>query len=345
MKRVTVIGISHHTASVELRERVAVVAERVIPLLQLLHDNVPHSELVILSTCNRTEVYGVNLLPADQATVQREVFNSVGRDELAEHCYIKRGVVAVRHLFKVASGLDALVVGETEILGQVKLAFARAREAGTVGRLFNMLFREALRSAKRVHSETALSRGRTSVSSLAVQFAEKLFKDFSAKRVMVVGAGEAAEGALKSLVERGVSDIMVVSRSAQRSEEVAERFKASAIALDAIGTHLPGVDIVLSSTAAPHLVISRETVAHAMAGRMARPLLLIDLAMPRDIDPDAVLVKGVHLHDMNSLCKMAEANKTMRREAARAAKAIVREAVVETVAQAELRFGKNRGGV
>lgn len=338
MKRVTVIGINHRTAPLAVRERAAIQVDDIVDRMQRLRLLLPGGECVLLSTCNRTEAYLTGLrTTTDEQAVTALLFHALSADERAQHGYVNRGAAAVRHIFTVAAGLDSMVVGETEILGQVKQAFARATEVGTVGRVFHPLFRDAFRTAKRVHSETTLCRGRVSVSSLAVQIAETMFRDLPSRCVMVIGAGDAAEGALKSLVERGVRDVLVVNRSAARLTALTQRFGARAIPLDTIAEHLPHADIVLSSTSAPHLILSDHTVRRAMDQRHERPLLLVDLAVPRDIAREAGEIAGVHLHDIDALQKIADANKANRGQAVKEAQAIVRASSAETLAESAAR--------
>ncbi|MEI7437149.1 MAG: glutamyl-tRNA reductase, partial [bacterium] len=245
------------------------------------------------------------------------------------HFYVKRDLESVEHLFAVASSLDAMVVGETEILGQVKQALLLAEEAQTTGKVLQPLFQRAFKTAKRVHSETDICRGRVSVSSLAVEFSEKVFENLSAKTVMIVGAGETAELALKSLIDRGARDVMVLNRSVERGQTLAARYGGQAIQFDLLDDYLPRADIVISSTSAPHLVIHAAAVQKAIAIRRGRPMLLVDIAVPRDIDPAASQIKDVYLYHIDDLQRIAESNLTKRHSAVDQAWKIVREGTAE----------------
>ena len=326
MKSVAVIGVSYHTASLELRERVAWQTEAISDALRRFADNFPGGECVLLSTCNRTEAYLVGL---DKRAQRR--FKNLFFADARSSLYRKPGAWAVAHLFAVAAGLDSMVVGETEILGQVKRAFALAEERGTVGRTFQPLFQGAFKTAKRVHTETSLGRGRISISSLAVQFAETLFSDLASRTVLVIGAGDTAELALKSLVDRGVRNVCVVNRTAERLQTLTERFGARSITLDAIAEQLRDTDIVISSTSAPHIMLSAQTVQRAMAARSGRPLLLIDLAVPRDIEREAGDINDVHLYDLDDLKQLADANLASRRHALAEAWKVVREETAQAL--------------
>lgn len=326
---VAVIGISFHTAPVELRELVSVRATAVPETLRRIRQEFPDAELVLVSTCNRTELYvaGVDVTIHKDRLIEtlltREANEHVAG--IAQFFYAKCDLQAAEHLFAVASSLDAMVVGETEILGQVKQALVLAEEAGVVGKTLNTLFQHAFKTAKRVHTETEICRGRVSISSLAVEFAEKIFEDLSSKTVMIVGAGEMAELALKSLMEHGARDVLVLNRSHERGHSLAERCGGRAIQFDLLDDYLAKADIVISSTSAPHVVIKAESVERAVAARRGRPILLIDIAVPRDIDPVAGGLKNVYVYTIDDLERVAAENLARRQEAVDQAWTLVRE--------------------
>jgi glutamyl-tRNA reductase len=331
-----VIGISFRTAPIELREQAAFRSDDVPAALQRLRAAFPGAELVLVSTCNRTELYTAGI---DADAHKRQLVAALLKEDAGvlcadteQHFYVKRDLEAAEHLLAVASSLDAMVVGETEILGQVKQALLLAEEAQTTGKVLQPLFQNAFRAAKRVHSETDICRGRVSVSSLAVEFAEKVFEDLSAKTVMIVGAGETAELALKSLMDRGARDVMVLNRSAERGQALAARCGGRAIQFDLLDDYLPRADIVVSSTSAPHLVIHAASVQRAIAIRHGRPMLLVDIAVPRDIDPAAGQIKDVYLYSIDDLQRIAESNLAKRRAAVDQAWKIVREGTAEVAA-------------
>jgi glutamyl-tRNA reductase len=341
---VAVLGISFHTAPVEMRERAAVRAADISTTLQHLRAEFPGSELVLVSTCNRTELYtaGIDVRAAKHRLVQiiLKVDAHFPADEIEKHFYVMRDLEAVEHLLAVASSLDAMVVGETEILGQVKQATVIAEESMTTGKVLRPLFQNAFRTAKRVQSETSIARGRVSVSSLAVEFAEKVFEELSSKTVMIVGAGETAELALKSLVDRGARDVLVLNRSLERGQALADKHGGRAIQFDLLEDYLHRADIVISSTSAPHLVIHADAVRRASELRRGRPMLMVDIAVPRDIDPVAADIKNVYVYSIDDLQRIAADNLAKRREAVEHAWHIVRQGTAEVAAlfeTAELR--------
>jgi glutamyl-tRNA reductase len=333
---VSVVGISFHTAPVGLREWVA-IRENDVPLrLQAVRAEFPESEVVLVSTCNRTEVYttGIDAAEGKQRLMQLLLQNAETPPppDFDQHVFVHSGLEAAEHLLAVASGLDAMVVGETEILGQVKRAFGIAEACQTVGRVLQPLFQSAFKIAKRVHSETDIGRGRVSVSSLAVEFAEKVFDDLSSKTVMIVGAGETAELALKSLMDRGARNVLVLNRSLERGQALAERCGGRAIPFDLLEDYLPRADIVISSTSARHLVIQAAAVQRAIELRRGRPMLMVDIAVPRDIDPAAGDIKNVYVYSIDDLQRIAAANLAKRQEAVDQAWQIVRQGTSEVAA-------------
>jgi glutamyl-tRNA reductase len=336
---ISVIGISFHTASVELREQASVRAGQIPATLQRILSESPGAELVLLSTCNRTELYvaGVDVaLHKDrliQALLTRDANEHVAG--LEQFFYVKHDLQAAEHLFAVAASLDALVVGETEILGQVKQALVLAEEAGTTGKVLHPLFQHAFKTAKRVHTETDICRGRVSISSLAVEFAEKIFEDLRSKTVMIVGAGEMAELALKSLMDRGTKEVLVLNRSLERGQNLAYRCGGRALQFELLDDYLAKADIVISSTSAPHLVIQAESVRRASETRRGRPMLLIDIAVPRDIDPAASLIKNVYVYTIDDLERVAAENLSKRQEAVEQAWHLVRQGTSELAIQFE----------
>ncbi|MEI7880599.1 MAG: glutamyl-tRNA reductase [bacterium] len=330
---VGVIGISYHTAPVEVREQASVRPGEVPSMLQRIRAQFPGSELVLVSTCNRTELYTAGIdVNADKHRLFQILLKGdehFRADELEKHFYVKSDLGAVEHMLSVASSLDAMVVGESEILGQVKQAVGIADEAGMTGKVLQPLFQRAFKTAKRVHSETDICRGRVSVSSLAVEFAEKVFDDLSTKTVMIVGAGETAELALKSLMDRGAKDVLVLNRSHGRGQDLADKLGGRAIQFDLLEDYLARADIVISSTSAPHLVIHAAAVQRAIEARRGKPMLMVDIAVPRDIDPAAAQIKNVYVYSIDDLQLIAAENITKRREAVEQAWIIVRQGLAE----------------
>ncbi len=292
-------GINHHVAPLDVRERFAVPNHEIAGLLDRMRSIEGLREAVVVSTCNRVEFYAASICPertfdglSDLLTARAGVTPPLYRHDTPR---------SVRHLFRVASGLDSMVLGETEILGQVKQAYAAAAVAGATSRTLNKLFQHAFRVAKSVRSDTRITRGATSVGSVAVELAGKIFGDLGQRRVMVLGAGETSERVARSLVSRGVKTVIVSNRTFDRAAQLAGEIGGMAIHFDHWQREFPDVEILISSTAAPHFVITREQLEPMMRPRSDRPLFIIDLAVPRDIDPAVNHLDGVFLYDIDSL--------------------------------------------
>jgi glutamyl-tRNA reductase len=299
MSRLALVGLSHHVAPVEIRERVALDLEGARELSRRLAAH--GGEAVCLSTCNRTELYLVGLDGA----------NCPLGPELDEVVYRLADEDAALHLFRVAAGLDSMVPGEAEILGQVRAAF----EAGAAGPILDRLFRQALHVGKKARTETAIAESPASVSSAAAALAQQVFGDLAGRRVLVIGAGKAAELAARSLASRGAAIACVASRSVEKAGSLADRFGARATDLSRLGDELAGADIVVSCTSAHDIVLTREQVAARRRG----PLFLIDIAVPRDLDPAINELDGCYLYDVDDLEAVVEETLVgRRREAARA---------------------------
>jgi glutamyl-tRNA reductase len=323
------LGISHKTAPVELRERVALPEGRAASVLRELVSTEHIHEAVALSTCNRTELY---LAVSDDVEAETTALGILARQadirptELVSHLYSLRNRGAARHLFRVTAGLDAMVVGESEIQGQVKRAYELALVEGTTSAIMNRLFREALAAGKRIRTETRIGAGRLSVSSVAVQLARETLGDLSGRRVVIVGAGETGELTAKALVEAGVDSVFVANRHYDRAIGLAQRFGGEAVRFDELPAELARADIVVSTTGSPHQIVEREELATVMSTRRAQPLLLIDIAVPRDIDPRVAELEGVVLRDIDDLQRVIERNVSGREsEALRAEKLIDHE--------------------
>ena len=301
------VGVSYRTASLSLRERLAVSPDAVAAALARFgcgRDERPSaiSELVVLSTCNRIELYAAGGNGADQALVELiEESTSVPGAELMPALYTLTGDAAVRHLCRTAAGLESMVIGEPQILGQVSEAFAAAAAQGAAGHMMSTLFRGAIRAGRRARSETAINRNPTTVSSVAVKLASTALKDLGSASVVVVGAGEMAELAVSALHYRGVNDICVVSRTREHADRLSARVGGRPLALERLQDALEDADVVITSTSAPHHVITRDMVSTAMSCRPDRPLLIIDIAVPRDVDPAVATVPNVSYSDLDVL--------------------------------------------
>lgn len=314
MKKLFAAGISFKSAAVALREKHAVAPEDRTAVAGRLLATGMVSEAVLLWTCNRVEIYGV---AADPAAHLRAMLTCLAgnqpHDGLGAYCH--ENLDAVRHLFSVTSGMDSMVLGETEIAGQVKEAYERAHAAGHTGRVLNKLFQSAFAATKEVRTTTGIGRGATSVGSVAVQHARSLFGDaLPNQTVLVIGAGKMAEACVKHLVKQGVHSLVVANRSLENAKTLADAFGGTAIPFDAIGRALIGVDIVIASTGSPHTILGPTEVAPAMSARPARPLYFIDIAVPRDIDPAVTSLAGVHLSDIDALEETVRNNVAHRQD-------------------------------
>ncbi len=322
------IGINFRSAPLHLREKVSFPADRIPSALHRFQEELPDVELLLLSTCNRTEFYAARRQGALNEDEVRRVFLNDGAafdPEFEEHLYVLRREEAMEHLMIVATSLDSLVVGETEILGQVKQAYQLAREAKTTGRVLNALLQQVFRVAKRVRSETEIARGRVSVGSIAVDLAGKVFDDLGKKTVMNIGAGEIGEQTIKALVEKGVKDSYVVNRSLERGRTIADRYGGIALPFGRLADFLPRADIVISSTSAPHCVLGAAAVNAAMRLRRGRPMLLVDLAVPRDMEAAVAEISNVYHYNIDDLESIAAENLAKRRGAMAQAREIIRE--------------------
>lgn len=298
------VGLSHHTAGVSLRERFAVDDAALAETLERLRREASLHEVVLLSTCNRVEVYG---LAEDPGISVRRCAQLLQQSAGAEaEFYHRPHAEGARHLFRVVCGLDSMVVGETEILGQAKDAYAAALEKGVTGAMLNRLFQQAFRVAKQVRTETAIARGSVSVGSVSVELAEKIFGDLSGCRVLLLGAGDAGARVARSLQSRGVRGLILSNRTFGRAADLAAELGGMALHFDHWRGALNDVDIVISSTASRERLLSAGELAPLIESRGDRPLFLVDLAVPRDFDPALNNLEGVYLHDMDSLQAMAQ---------------------------------------
>ena len=333
--RIVHVGLNHKTAPVELRERAAVPEPEIAPLLKRMLEAPPVREAALLSTCNRVEFTLVTHDPDAAIALVHDWFAEVSElplEAVAEHLYSHASENAVRHLFAVATGLDSLVLGEPQILGQVKSAYDRALAAGTAGHVLHRLFQATFAAAKRARTETDIGRQAVNISSCAVELARRIFGDLTGKRVMLVGAGEMAELAARHLKGNGVGDILVANRTLERARRLAAEFDGHALTLDQLDEYLDAADIVISSTAASTYVLLPDQVARAMEKRRQRPMFLVDIAVPRDIDPRIDEMDGVYLYDVDDLQQVVQGNLEHRERAAAEARALLEEDVAEFLA-------------
>lgn len=324
-----VVGLSHHSVPVELRERFAVAEQDVLPMLGRLRAAGLAEEAVILSTCNRVELHvWTPGDPSFAAAALREFLFGSGPDSsmVSHHGYVHLEAAGVEHLYRVACGMDSLVLGETEVLGQLKSAYELALQGGFTGRRLNRLFQRAFRVAKQVRRETAIQRGATSVASVAVDLAEETFGDLGRCGVMVIGTGDTGAKAARALQSRGARHLIVSNRTFDRAAELARELGGRALPFNRWEEEFGSVDIVISSTGASTPILTLQRLQHLMRLRPARPLLLIDLAVPRDIDPAIGTIGQVLLRNVDDLQALAGASVRQRKAALAAAEAIISDA-------------------
>jgi glutamyl-tRNA reductase len=326
MSELMTLGVSHRTAPLELRERLALPEGRAAGALSELRASEPVLEAAALSTCNRTELY---LVVSDPVEAESAALGVLARQadirptELVGHLYSLRSSEAARHLFRVTAGLDSMILGEAEIQGQVKRAYELALVEGATGPILNRLFRGALAAGKRARSETAISEKGVSISSVAVELAQRTLGDLAKRRVLIVGAGETAELTARALVARGVETVFIANRRYDRAIGLAQRFGGHAVRFDALPEQLGRADIVVSATNSPHHIVEPDGLREVMESRPERPLLIIDLAVPRDVDPGCREIGGVSLHDVDDVQAMVERNASGREAEARRAESVL----------------------
>jgi len=322
---VVVVGLNHTTAPVAVRERLAFSDATLAEALA--HFRPPEvQELVILSTCNRVEMY-MQTSDVDASVASAVAFvaacHAVPPTQFTPHLYQWTELEAVRHLFRVAASLDSLVLGEPQILGQVKAAYLAAQAAGRTGMIFSQLFERALRVAKTIRTETGISDHAVSVSYAAVELAKKIFESLQQRTVMVLGAGDTAELAARHLVSQGVTRVFIANRTSERAVLLAQALQAKAIPWEAFPEHLAYTDIVISSTSAPHPIIEPAMVREALRARRGRPMFFIDIAVPRDVDPAVNTLENVFLYDIDDLHNVVQENRRERQHEALAAEALI----------------------
>ena len=327
MRDFVVVGLSHRTAPVEVRERLAVSSTELRQELREITESTGFEEALLISTCNRVELYATSPSPLDamreaKETLARRLAGAAGDDVL----YQERGIDVVRHVFRVASSLDSLVVGEPQILGQVKEAFDAASEAGTMGTLLGRCFTQAFATAKRVRNETGIAEGTVSVSSIACELAKKIFGNLEGRRTLLLGAGEMGESAARSLRQTGTK-LHVINRSDERAEALAQACDGRAVRYERLATELAEADVVVASTASPNFILTPELMKSVVRTRRHRPLFIIDIAVPRDVDPRVGSMDNVFVYDVDDLQQVAEENLAVRAREAALAERIVEEEV------------------
>lgn len=312
---VLVLGLNHKTAPVEIREKLSVPSHRAPEFLEMFRERKIFNERLLLSTCNRTEIYGVadsTLRDVGEAKKLLSEYSNLDLSLFEDKLYLYKQPHSVQHLFAVASGLDSMVLGETEIIGQVKDAYHAAHETGQTGKVLNNLFQRSFKVAKNLRTQTEIGAGRVSVASVAVDLAQKIFDDLSRVRVMVLGTGEMSTQVAKAMVSKGAYPMVVSSRHFDRAQALAGSLGGEALAYDQYEQRIKETDIFIAATAAPQILIQREQVRHWMKARHQKPLFMIDLAVPRNIDPAAEKLDNVYLYNVDDLHSVADKNKAMR---------------------------------
>jgi glutamyl-tRNA reductase len=310
--QIHIAGVNHSTTPIEIRERLAVSNDRLFDALSLLREYV--SQGLILSTCNRIEVYSV-VESSDSFQPGIDFFKAwanISDADLSPYIYCYQNEATVRHLFRVASGLDSMIIGEFEILGQVKNSLEEANKARMVEHPLRTLLHQALRVGRQVREETGISKNALSVSSVAVELAAKAIGDLTRCKALVIGTGEAGRLVAKALKERGVANITTTSRSYEKASALAKSLGGSSVDIGSLGQELTGCDIAISCTGAPHLILDLKTLENAMSARANQPLVIIDIAVPRDVDPAVGRLSNVFLYDIDDFTHISERNRKQR---------------------------------
>lgn len=327
--QLTVLGLNHKTAPVEIRERFNFTADRVASIIRRLrnYDNIP--EAVLLSTCNRTELYMV-MENIDESIpfVKTLLKHLAGEDYRSEYFYNLSGTQCVRHLFRVASSLDSLVVGEGQILSQIKNAYQISRTVGMTDTVLNTLFNKAIAVGKRVRTETKIAYSSVSVSSAAVDLAIDILGDLSSANILVLGAGHMSELTARHLIDKGASTIFVSNRNLEHAQELADKFNGTAIPYSKMFEQASLADIIITSTGAPHYVLTVENLGPLLSQRQNKPLILIDIAVPRDVDPALGNMEGVTVYNIDDLEDVVDLNKNFRTNEAKIAAQIIEEEII-----------------
>jgi len=321
------LGANHNTTPLELREKIALAGEKLAAFQTRLAAIDGLREHVILNTCNRVEFYGHAETPDAIARIEEEFCALQGIPPETFHAIRQHahGLTAIEHLHEVASGLDSQMLGETEILGQLKAAYADAQARHTTGPILNRLFQKTFQHAKYIRSHTAITEGQISVANVAVDLAQKIFGKLDTTRILLLGAGDIGEKTAKAFQSRGASTLTVASRTLERAMALATALNATALPFEHIAARLADYDIAVCSTAAPTAIITRDTAAAAMKKRPNRPLFLIDLALPRDVDPAAATLENVFIYNLDDLARIAEKNRAARQAEVARAREILRE--------------------
>ncbi|MDO8489108.1 MAG: glutamyl-tRNA reductase [Candidatus Omnitrophota bacterium] len=314
--KLAVIGINHKTAPVEIREKFSFSPKQIIEVNRILKEQGNLSENVILSTCNRMEIYAVGGKTGDFIGPVENFLSRFHNQPLNDYekiFYVYRDKEAIEHLFRVASGLDSMVIGEMEILGQVKKAYQDAKVSRSTGKILNRLFEKAFNTAKKIRTDTFVGRGAVSVSSVAIRLAKKILGGLNDKVALIIGAGLIGEQLALYLKKNGVKDILVANRTLEKAKILTEKFAATAVSFDNFRERLGEVDIVITSTGAPHCIIRKDDMLPLMPKRKQKPLFIIDLAVPRDVEEEVNKIDNIYLYNIDDLQKIVEQNISLRK--------------------------------
>ncbi len=315
MMEILVVGLNHKTAPIEIREKLSISPQRAPEFLDAFKKRSIFEERLVLSTCNRTEIYGVALNSTEDVRRTKALlgeYSNLDVQSFEDKVYVLKQPRSIQHLFSVASGLDSMVLGETEIIGQVKDAYRMAHQHGQTGKVLNALFQRSLKVAKNLRSSTELGTGHVSVASVAVDLAQKIFGDIKKTRVFVLGTGEMATQVTKALVSRGAFPLIVSSRHHERAVEMAKALGGDALRYETYERHIEEADILIASTHAGRFLIQAPQVKAWMKQRHEKPLFFVDIAVPRNIDPAVDKLDNVYLYNIDNLNGIAEKNKEFR---------------------------------
>ncbi len=318
MNNLVVVGINHRTAPVEIREKLSFGMHELPQANSVLLKNSVFIEGLILSTCNRVEIYAVangsneNYVKKIQSFLGG--FHNLGLDDFQNRFYVHKGDLAIKHLFRVASGLDSMVIGEAEILGQVKRAYKCAHVNKATGKILNRLFQKAFNTAKKIRTDTRITSGSVSVSAVAVRLSKKILGDLKNKKALIIGAGEVGEQLALYLKKNGIKNILVTNRTYEKASSLADRFNAKAVKFEVFRDTLTEVDIVIASTGAPHAIITKKDIENLMPRRKQNPIFIIDLAVPRDVEAEVNKIDNAYLYDIDDLQKIVDKNITLRKK-------------------------------
>ncbi|MDY0132275.1 MAG: glutamyl-tRNA reductase [Desulforegulaceae bacterium] len=330
-QEIIVAGMNHRTAPVEIREKLSLNNEEIEKALSLMKDKKVFKEAFLFSTCNRVEAVFVSDCPEEGIKKLFEILALVKKIPMSEFipCFYKlKGLEAVKHIFRVSSSLDSMILGEPQILGQVKSAYKCATSAGSSKVILNRLFHRAFHSAKRVRSETGIGGHAVSISYAAIELGKKIFGSFLNKKVLLIGAGEMAELAVEHLVQNSVSHVYVANRTFDKGLDLAKRFSGSAIRFEEVLSALEWVDIIISSTGAPNYILDAKDMRQVMKKRKNRPIFFIDIAVPRDINPDINKIDNIYLYDVDDLQDVVEVNMEERKKEAAKGEEIIKETAI-----------------